>query len=95
MTTKEILIAAREKVAHGWCQREFVSDDGKLCPLGAINRLGVDRDAAQNAKHALATAIVGPPHVHSSGTVMQWNDAKGRTQAEVLAAFDKAIELAS
>jgi len=37
-------------------------------------------------------AIAG--HEHNGITLANWNDADGRTQAEVLAALDRAIALA-
>lgn len=98
-TTKEILAEARELIAKGWTQgtpaRNADGDDCGVyeseaqcfCSLGALWRaaggIGVAVDAA-NALRAGATGSL-------ASSISFWNDAPGRTQAEVLAAFDKAI----
>ena len=88
MTTLEVLEAARALVARGWCQGEYRDCYGKVCAFGAIIYsfpMGDPawHDAAKAANDAM-TAIVG-------GHVTAWNDAPGRTQEEVLAAFDQAV----
>lgn len=53
-----------------------------------FNTMEVVRDAAD----ALYIAIYGTTPTDSRhGGIIQWNDAKGRTQEEVVAVFDKAI----
>jgi hypothetical protein len=98
MTTLEILKGARAKVAQGWCQHAYAlnslgvsvgvkdEDACRWCPAGAVIALG-DFDENQNAYDALLAAAEWP----GAPMVTEWNDQKGRTQAEVLAAFDKAI----
>ena len=99
MTPTEILIAAREKIERGWTQGAHARDRrGKStpasrgsavcwCPQGAIGAVSPPeewkkyRDAL-----GLLEAAVG------TNLIPSWNDIPGRTQAEVLAAFDKAIE---
>jgi hypothetical protein len=71
MTTKEILIAARAKVAQGWCQGAYAKD--------AYGNTEEQEDAL---------ALLG---YTGESEVIDWNDAPGRTQAEVLEAFDKTI----
>lgn len=78
-----------------------------FCSYGAINRAGYgggDASAQRNAeitlaKHALARAMGGKPFAEERieadwalATIAKFNDADGRTHAEVLSAFDKAIE---
>ena len=98
MTTVEVLKAARAKIEQGWCQGSYARnamnekvlyrsvDACRWCAMGAIVSLGgVDWiTAADVIKQANAIEVIP-----------KWNDAPNRTQAEVLAAFDKAIELAS
>ena len=55
------------------------------CAGGAISRATDRRD--NETEWRLLTKVVGFP-------VSFWNDAPGRTQADVLAALDAAIELA-
>lgn len=62
-----------------------------FCMDGAIDRacsdgLGID--------HNRATAAVEALGLGGSMEVWKWNDAPERTHAEVMAAFDKAIEKA-
>ena len=88
----------KERYAFG--KRRYVDPASKyalcFCSLGAISRVtGADTlhvPFTDEAKR-LAAVIDG-----TSGDVfcdiIEWNDAPERTQAEVLAAFDRAIELA-
>ena len=103
---REILVEARELIdKRGWCQFQFAKRDphshggiqriasfkvfGKaFCPLGAIMAVGDRHGGGVLAKHALALAA----GLSSAGHVPVWNDRPGRTKAEVLAVFDKAIE---
>lgn len=87
MSAKKVLIDARALIARGWVQGiyELRTDDGlKFCALGAIHGAesynpGDSRDAQLTFRNAIPLPIV------------PWNDTPGRTQAEVLAAFDRAI----
>lgn len=98
-TTVEQLRAARALVERGWCQGVLARNkNGKkcghrskhavcFCALGALYRGGLEywsdrflHDAAEKL------GAVNP---------VCFNDAPGRTQAEVLALFDEAIALAT
>jgi len=95
LSVVEVLEAARARVAKGWTQKVFARDsdgneakaDGpnacRWCAEGAIS-FG---PGALNALILLECAIGGPG-------VVRWNDTPGRTQAEVISAFDRAIILA-
>jgi hypothetical protein len=86
---------ARALVARGWTQKAFarsktgreVSEYGKSavcwCAYAAIEVVRGQADAANVLRKAANTEFI-----------IGWNDAPERTQAEVLAAFDKAIALA-
>lgn len=101
-TAKQILEEARTLVEKGWCQRDYArtaAGNGvcwdsllacKFCSSGALIRVG-----HQSRTHGLV-----PPFLKAQAAFLQviespdialWNDAPGRTQADVLAAFDKAI----
>lgn len=85
---------ARARVAKGWCQGWYAKGkSGKdvsilskyavqWCAIGAFKT-----HMPAGAESALKQAI-------DTYHVIAWNDAKQRTQEEVLAAFDRAIELA-
>jgi len=80
-----------------WCKRAFAFTwldipvtvtsryARRFCALGAIKRAGRDlRLPVDNASRALEWQTVRP--------VIDWNDDKLRTHAEVVAAFDAAID---
>lgn len=90
-----VLRRARPLIAAGWTQYAFAKDDVGAtvnssspnavcwCSLGAINasiEMTGEYDAAKNVLSRVAGENIGV-----------WNDAPGRTQAEVLALFDRAI----
>lgn len=81
------LMAGRERIAKGWCQGAFLLDipdslgGPRYCTVGAV----------ENDNHAFACLKAALP---APGFVTGYNDAKGRTKAEILALFDRAIALA-
>jgi hypothetical protein len=97
----EKLVEARKLIERGWTRKVYArTKSGKettltrksatcFCAMGAIGRVFDDDDPNfyTPGMRFLAAAIGTDP-------IYEWNDAPGRTQAEVLAAFDKAIELA-
>lgn len=101
MTEIEVLKAARAFVDQPWKWTQGASardvkglschvEDVKavcFCTLGAVSRALVVHNVTGNAAR-LVRRMFGPEF---TSTVM-WNDAPERTHAEVLAAFDAAIE---
>lgn len=106
-STKEVLVAARWILDNvGWCQGHSMVDaagnpldtyqgaDMKkavaLCSAGAVNvvNVGVKWNLISDAIYALSVAG-SPQGQHTS--IVQWNDAPGRTKKEVLDLFDSAI----
>lgn len=105
MTTREVLIAARGRIARGFIKGgAFLDANGNpcgplsaqaCCSLGAMDAecvarsvhlpegswLGMYRPACDAFRAAIGT-----------DNVIDWNDDPERTQADVLAAFDRAIE---
>lgn len=90
------LISAPER----WTQGEFARDShghraywgGELakcyCSIGAINAVTHENAVlTMNKPYMILGSQVG-------GSIVVWNDAPERTHAEVMAAFDKAIEIA-
>ena len=96
MTIVEMLKRSRERIARGWCQDSYAEDkEGRRtsplsnfacawCMMGALRPEGIECMAAEPFLRRLV------PH-HA---LAQFNDAPGRTQAEVLAVYDKAIAMA-
>ena len=111
MNAVTILRSARDTLDHeaAWTKGEMARDATgnpvcigshravQWCALGAIWRYSESpRDDREAAQHALAS-ILCRDRVPSTGrwSVPVWNDAPDRTHAEVLAAFDRAIEAAA
>lgn len=96
MTTLEILKAARAKLAQGWTQGAFARDADGLpvnvchpkatcwCITGAFRSLPPEADFMQ-ARIALKSSLSGDPQLS------EWNDVRGRTQADVIELFDHVI----
>lgn len=89
MTTNQILVAARALIEkpEAW-GKGHKSNSPKVgrCVLGALGGVNNPHGTHFNdARKALEEAV---------GTLwlFEWNDAPERTHAEVLAAFDRAIE---
>lgn len=86
-TAATLRAAARHIEKHGWCQGEMFSDAGASCAVGAIFSV---------------TGLVGLPlcckaleavseHI-GCDKLSEWNDAPGRTAAEVIAALRAAAD---
>jgi hypothetical protein len=103
-TTRKLLTAARAKVAAGWTQETSArradglavgaSDPAATCwcALGALFAAGdalaperCDREMELRAADELKR-LGGVPT-----SLVGWNDRRGRTQAEVVALFDRAL----
>ena len=94
---------ARALVAKGWCRYHFATDrrgksvsalSGKarrVCMLGGVAIVTQSFDDANPRNKALWQALCRAIGVTS---IVQWQDTAGRTKREVLAAFDRAHELA-
>ena len=93
-TAKDILKRARETIKQGWCQGANARDEQntpvpvlcdsavKWCVIGAIFR------QRKNA-HMLCDRV---RDAADAKNLVSWNDDPNRTQADVLAVFDKVIE---
>lgn len=90
MNAVECLVAARKRLENpeNWGKGADLADREKTCALLAM--CVTDRDSG-----AVASATRIFRNVVNSQSIATWNDAPERTHAEVLAAFDKAIELAN
>jgi hypothetical protein len=101
MNATDVLIAAKEKVAQGWCQGSFgqiaagnplsLKHARAFCADGAI--YAVLGNKAGQSVYFTVRDLFERCVVPSRSSIWEWNDTPGRTQAEVLAAFDKAIAL--
>ena len=103
----ELLRASRGKIAAGWTQGCFAKDAlGEQvnpeaptatcwCAVGAVRAsMGPAYRIAMidgRAHAELYEAIASVGAIDSGDAIVEFNDKQGRTQAEVLALFDRAI----
>jgi hypothetical protein len=85
----ELLRGARERVAKGWWQHDFFGPHGEVCAVGAL--LGTVTISDPMFFAATETLDRCLPRVWRGRPIPDFNDAPGRTQAEVVALFDRAI----
>jgi hypothetical protein len=90
--TRDVLRKAKGMVARGWYrltddETERVGEKPQMCVLDALGNAQQPGAPAryQGPAHTLLCAIAGTPYL------ALWNDEPGRTQAEVVALFDKAL----
>lgn len=83
-----LLLAARERVSQGWCQKEAEDDSGNVCLLGAI---GVMQGAYDDGYCYAANAVNdylrqwGPElFKQDMFPSINYNDAPNRTKEEVM-----------
>lgn len=101
---KDVLIAARDRIARGWTQYKAQDDAGNVCSVFAINiavdALGVNVREANRARNSASAVLSQAITEVFSGQewrenmIIDWNDNRRRTKDEVLHTFDHAIKLA-
>lgn len=98
---KNSLQYARAQVEKGWCQGMLGNDQGECCAKGALHH-GVSQYFSKTGKGYWAAYSVAMDYLlkdvetklpEGYDPLVEWNDLHGRTQKEVVALFDKAIEL--
>lgn len=84
------LRAIRDLLEKGWCQGSMRDRYGGMCLFAAMStQVAATSDLRWRE---LCSAIYD---VNGNKAVIPWNDAPGRTQAEVLKMLDNAILLAA
>lgn len=86
-STAEVLSEAADICERGWCQGKFVKD-GCVCASEAIRIAGDSELALDTEAWPFFNRHIGADYVS------EWNDAPGRTQAEVVAKLREAAALA-
>ena len=101
MKPSEQLRAAQVLVARGWCRRHMAEDAlGRSVHVNDLAKISATKYCLIGACYAVGAIGVGAVVRQYLRRILRvewegdWNDAPGRTQAEVLAAFDAAIALA-
>lgn len=93
-TTRDMLIEARALVEKGWCQGYQAKDETGACVSheSAKARSFCAYGACWRAEGTVSgPASMALRRAFGSLGVGTWNDAPDRTQADVLALFDRAI----
>lgn len=93
-TARGILKGARALVAKGWMQGSYeTSIEARrcFCLVGAVMNVE-PRRARRQEVYEILESIVRDGEVKEC-SLTKWNDKSGRTQAEVVALFDHALEL--
>jgi hypothetical protein len=92
----DLLRRARERVANGWCQyRVWSHDMQEYCAWGSLEIEEIP--AARKAEAMIRLSMELPtenrrrPNFYAGQDVIIFNNASGRTQAEIVALFDAAI----
>lgn len=92
--TLALLRRARERVAQGWMQGQ-VYFDGRYCSVGALSGKANKYRPHEEAVAALFWALPWWARFGWSDSkqvaVIAYNDRRGRTQAQIVALFDRAI----
>lgn len=92
-TAATLLAAANYLRTHGWTQGCNSDHDGRVCLLGAIvqSSTGDNGDAAIEAVAAeLGVSVSTDCSTFDVRSIAVWNDAEGRTTAEVVDVLERA-----
>jgi hypothetical protein len=92
VTAHEVLVKARNPIADPswWCKGSYGGYKNEpKCAVGAMEAI-----VGERATGSVESAFLKANNIDREqfSCVEVWNDARGRTHAEVLAAFDKAIQ---
>jgi len=92
---RKVLELARKLVSRGWIQGDFTRGEGQMqtwCMWGAIME-AARYDPRTEINHEEANVIEEMFKNHSIGktSIIKFNDELGRTQMEVVVAFDAVI----
>lgn len=95
MSVKDILIKAKSILEeNGWCQNRYNGSNGEVCLSEAIQRAGGHQEYGSFYMPPDSEVLMAHRYISSNileDSVYGWNDRKGRTKEEVMAALDKAI----
>ena len=88
MLVSEQLEQCAEEIRGGWCQGEMYTKRGRVCALGAIER--VVEHGPKGAHWPLVTMLLKVIPT----SIVDWNDSPTQTQAGVIQGFLDAAALA-
>ncbi len=83
-------------IAHGWCQRKLCDSEGSVCLRGAMHEVGIPIfnmfDYSSPMDKVISDTIGNQESRSCARNVVEWNNEPNRTQGEVLALIDRAID---
>lgn len=94
MTVKDLLQAGLAKVKKGWCQDSAYGANEKVCAWAGIRasvRDCPDFLTLPEEDDLIEGAIKTFEQANRITNIIKWNDTPGRTQDEVIQAYEKAI----
>lgn len=98
---REVLTDARDLISeHGWVQMKLGSRGGGFCIAGALVHatelqcLRQKQEGDRFVRNRLGDSFKHIARVLDGDNIIDWNDAEGRTQEEVLELLELAIEAA-
>lgn len=87
MRDSEILWAARDRVARGWCQNVGRDQLGNVCAVGALGDEIQDRFGVPN--DVLRWDLIDHLRATLGGPIVEFNDKPETTKQDVLNLFEK------
>jgi hypothetical protein len=92
-TPRDVLRAAARYIEeHGWYQGNYRNTDGRVCIVGAILSVTPEVDDTGDPGRLRSRSVDVLVLAFDDKAVTRWNDAPGRTEAEVLVALRAAAE---
>ena len=90
----QALWRGRKNLEQGWCQGAAITRDG-VCMTAAVHAALQDVPDYVTYKKAYMLLLRAVKETgFSAGGLAEFNDTPGRTKDEVLAVYDRAVELA-
>lgn len=89
----KVLLEARHLIEEGWCQGAYEDAAGNVCLRRALWCGSFATASWDDIDAAFERVVERLPPIYARTTrpIQDWNDVRGRTQAEVLALLDRAI----
>ena len=86
---RQVLLHAADLIDRiGWCQHTECDDKGRVCAAEALMRVAyATHDMASTYSFAICRLSYFVTSGRQSGAAIAWNDAEGRTAAEVTGAM--------
>lgn len=91
MKASELLAEARDELFQGWVQGSYVTQEGAVCAIGAVERVAMKNMAFAQAGVAQDALNAKAQEIYNTAYVQNVNDTFARGKQDMLDLFDKAI----